>query len=41
MVLRPCAILAKITARWPMDLSPGTLISPRKGRLVGSIRFMS
>ena len=41
MVLRPCAILAKITARWPMDLSPGTLISPRRGRLVGSIRFMS
>src|SRR4030095_496299 len=23
-----------------MDLSPGTLLSPRRGRMVGSIRFM-
>jgi hypothetical protein len=33
-------MLPKITARWAMDLSPGTAITPCSGRWVGSIRYM-
>jgi hypothetical protein len=38
--LPPFAMLARMTARWAMDLSPGTEISPRRGCLIGSTRFM-
>src|SRR2546421_409399 len=37
---RPLALLPRITARCAIDLSPGTLMSPRSGFLIGSIRFI-
>ena len=33
-------MLPKITARWAIDLSPGTVMSPCSGFLIGSMRFM-
>jgi hypothetical protein len=38
MRLVPFAIAEKITARWPIDLSPGTVSSPCSGRVTGSMR---
>src|SRR5688500_3342187 len=40
MRLSPWAIADKITARWAIDLSPGTVIAPRRASFAGSIRFI-
>src|SRR3989338_6655884 len=38
--LLPWAMLVKITALWPIDLSPGTANSPRRGRFTSLIFFI-
>ena len=36
----PLAIEPNMTARWEMDLSPGTVISPVSGRPAGRISLL-